>query len=593
MQIKLYNKPDPNIPPKKMVCLNRNIKIQNIHRYLKDTTEYIYPPEAFGKELMDKGVEMLLKHIIANHKVFLIVDCDPDGWTSSALMINYLYELFPAWVQNNLSWGLHEGKQHGLDDFIERLVSSDYSLILVPDAGSNDIKPIERLHNLGIDVLILDHHIAEEISPYAVVINSQYNYPNKELSGVGVVYKFCQYLDKKIDKDVVTKFKDLAATGLMADMMDIRSLETKEMIFEGFKDENLRNPLIRGLADKNDFALHKGDYVPSPDNDLRVTPMGAAFFIIPLINAMSRSGTMEEKNLVFKSMLTMCAFEQIPSNKRGHKLGEMERVLDQALRCTTNVKNRQTRFEDAGMEILDSKAKQQIDNKVFVFVTNDEQIPATIGGLVANKMMAKYQRPVCVVRAASDGSYSGSMRGYTVTGISNFMEVAQSSKYCNWVRGHENAAGISINNIDNFIQDMNEALKDISTEIVYYVDYIYDAAYVEDDTVIALAELNDYLGTGFPRPLIYVENFTLTAETFAVMKSNTLKFVLPCGINVIKFGGTDEEIENIEANFGNIMNLVCKCHINEWNGERNPQLICVDYEIIKNENKNPLECWNF
>lgn len=594
MQIKLYSKPDPEIPPKKMVCLNRGIKIEDINKYLTNTKEDINPPEAFDEKLLHKGIELLFKHISKNNKIFIIVDCDPDGWTSAALLINYLYEILPIITINCVKWGLHEGKQHGLEDYIDRLENSEYNLIIVPDAGSNDIKPIERLHNKNKDVLILDHHVVEnDFSPYAVTINSQYNYPNKELSGVGVVYKFCQYIDKYIDNgDHVSQFKDLTAIGLMADMMDIRSLETKEMIFDGLKDEDIRNPLILGLADKNAFALQKGDYIPSPDNGLRVTPMGAAFFIIPLINAMSRSGTMEEKELVFKAMLTMCAFEQIPSNKRGHKPGDMERVLDQALRCTTNVKNRQTRFEDAGMEILSSKAQKQLDNKVMVFVVSDE-IPSTIGGLVANKLMAKYQRPVCVIRKLDDGSYAGSMRGYTATGIDNFMAIAQSSEWCNWVRGHENAAGISLNNINGFIQDMNEKLKNISTDIVYYVDYIYDAAYVEDDTVIALAELNDYLGTGFARPLIYVEDFTVTADSFAVMKSNTLKFVLPCGINIIKFGGTDEEIENIEANFGNTINLVCKCNIDEWNGERNPQLICVDYEIIKNENKNPLDCWDF
>ena len=138
---------------------------------------------------------------------------------------------------------------------------------------------------------------------------------------------------------------------------------------------------------------------------------------------------------------------------------------------------------------------------------------------------------------------------------------------------------------------MNEKLKDISTDIVYYVDYIYDANYVDGDTIVALAELNDYLGTGFARPQIYIENYTITADSFSVMKSNTLKFSLPCGIDIIRFGGTDEEIEYLENNFGNIINFVCKCNINEWNGERNPQLICLDYEIKAND--NPLDAWGF
>ena len=113
MKIKLYSL-GRDIEPKCLVCLNRGIDTKNVRKYLSNTKEDINPPEAFGEELINKGAEMLLKHIVTNHKVFVIVDCDPDGWTSAALIINYLYELFPAWVQNNLSWGLHEGKQHGL-----------------------------------------------------------------------------------------------------------------------------------------------------------------------------------------------------------------------------------------------------------------------------------------------------------------------------------------------------------------------------------------------------------------------------------------------------------------------------------------------
>ena len=441
MQIKLYSKPDREIPPKKMVCLNRGIHPKQVNQFLKNTMEDVNSYEPF-ENLMFEGAKILMNPIICNKKIFVLVDCDPDGWTSAALLINYLYELFPAWTQNNLIWGLHEGKQHGLKDYIDRLEKESYAAVIIPDAGSNDLEEIERLHNIGTNVLILDHHIIEnDRSKFAVTINSQDEwYPNKALSGVGVVYKFCQYLDDFIvtnklrDKGVSDHFKDLVAVGLMADMMDIRSLETKELMFDGFREENIRNPLIYGLTEKNLFALHKPDYIPSPDNEIYITPMGAAFFIVPLINAMSRSGTMEEKELVFESLLTMKANEIILSNKRGHKEGETERRVDQALRCTTNVKNRQTRAEEQGMEILCAQAQNKLDDKVMVFVVGDEIAP-TIGGLVANKLAAKYQRPVAVIRKVADGTYAGSMRGYTATGIESFKDVAMKSDYCVWCIG--------------------------------------------------------------------------------------------------------------------------------------------------------------
>ena len=143
---------------------------------------------------------------------------------------------------------------------------------------------------------------------------------------------------------------------------------------------------------------------------------------------------------------------------------------------------------------------------------------------------------------------------------------------------------------DKFVEDMNELLKDVSTEITYYVDYIFDADAVEGNVVIALAELNDYLGTGFARPQIYVQDFKLT--DFTIMKSNTLKFKLPCalprGIDIIKFAATEKEIETLNESLGKTINFVCKCNINEWCGERNPQLICIDYEDEKIYNHDVL-----
>ena len=121
----------------------------------------------------------------------------------------------------------------------------------------------------------------------------------------------------------------------------------------------------------------------------------------------------------------------------------------------------------------------EIQHKVLVFALAEDEIDPNVAGLCANKMMAKYQRPVCVLRKTSDGDFIGSMRGYNKTGIESFKKIAEMSTSCNWCRGHENAAGISISDKDSFIKDMDEILKDIKTEIVYYIDYIWDSDCIE------------------------------------------------------------------------------------------------------------------
>lgn len=589
MKVKLYSKPVKEYNAKVMACLNRGIPSNKIPQYLENTFEHIQPPEVFGEDLLKAGVKMLIDHINAEHDIFFVVDSDVDGFTSSAILINYIYELLPNFALNHIQWGLHPGKGHGLADFIDTLEKSNYSLVVCPDSATNDVEQIERLHNRNIDVLILDHHLSEvPFSPYAVTINSQYHGNNKFLSGAGVVLKFCQYIDKLMDTNIANKFKDLAAVGLQSDMMSITDIEIKEMIFEGLHAENIVNPFIHAICKKNEFAMTKADYAVSPYNDLAVSPMAISFFCTPLLNAVCRSGTQEEKELTFKAMLTMCAFVEIPSTKRGHKLGEMETVLVQMTRQITNIKNRQERAVTAGMEMLEAAAANMMDRKVFVFTLEPEDMEPNIRGLCANKLMAKYQRPIVVATRLEDGTYAGSMRGYTATGIDNFKEVAEKSQYCTQVIGHENAAGIFLSDPGAFVDDMDKELADISTDIVYYVDYVWDAENIDANAIVDLAECNDYLGQDFSRPQVYIKNCLI--DNFAIMKDAHLKINLPCGCSALLWNIDEKLKQRLQDGEVVKINFVATCTINEWNWQRSPQLIIKDFEEIK---LSPVESWGF
>lgn len=443
MRIQLLSKPDKELRPLVQVLLNRGMDPQDIPKYLKSTIEndVLDPVAGFGYDLLKRGARMLMTHVAANDDAFIVVDSDVDGFTSAAILINYLHDCFPAWVETHLEWGFHEGKQHGLGDFIDSLVDCGYNLVICPDSATNDINEIAKLHDINCDVLILDHHLSDvPMSEYAVTINSQYDYPNHELSGAGVVWQFCRFLDQIGGNDYANDYLDLCALGLQADMMNIQSIETKTLIFEGFREENIKNPFIYGMVEKNDFSFNKADYKPSRVNNLKVTPMGMSFFCIPLVNAICRSGTMEEKELVFKSMIKHLAFEVVPSTKRGHKLGDTERILDQALRCCTNVKNRQTRAETAALELFEKKIAEGglLEHKVLLLLLEPGEVDKNVAGLVANRLMSKYQRPCLVLtKVDTDGviTYQGSGRGYTRTGVKSFKEIAENSRGCNWVRG--------------------------------------------------------------------------------------------------------------------------------------------------------------
>ena len=155
-----------------------------------------------------------------------------------------------------------------------------------------------------------------------------------------MVYKFCCYLDQLLGADHADKYLDLVALGMDADMMSLLSIETKHLINKGF--QQIKNPFFEAMVEKNAYSMKN-----------QVNPISVAFYVAPYVNAIVRSGTQEEKEIVFQSMLNFKAGEKIPSNKRGHKPGEMEYLYIQAIRTVTNVKNRQTRAQEAGMEFLE------------------------------------------------------------------------------------------------------------------------------------------------------------------------------------------------------------------------------------------------
>ena len=329
-----------------------NRGIYNIEEYLNTTDDNIYDYSLFKYREIQGAAATLGAVIAANKNCIVVVDSDCDGFTSAALLINYLYDVAPQWVENHLEWFMHEGKQHGLNDCVDIIIDAgSYDLVICPDSSSNDYEEHRILfEEHDIPVIVLDHHEAERVSEHAFVINNQLcDYPNKEMSGVGVVWQFCRYLDKEWGYEFADNYLDLVALGMDADMMSLTSLETKHLINKGFKSENIRNPFISAIADKNSYSLGG-----------KITPIGAAFYIAPFVNAIVRSGTEDEKEQVFKSMLKHRAFEIIPSNKRGHKPGETEKLYEQAMRTITNVKNRQTRAQDAGLEFLENMIRKGV-----------------------------------------------------------------------------------------------------------------------------------------------------------------------------------------------------------------------------------------
>ena len=560
--------------------LNNNIKITNNflndflkNRKIEDLQKFLNPSkdELYSFLLLDNIVtaaKCLMEHIKNNDNIFIQVDSDCDGYTSAAVMYLYIKRINP---DIKIEWALHDGKQHGLN---LDLIPDDTKLVIAPDSSSNDYELHKVLKEKGIDIIVLDHHISDEgYSKDAIVVNNQLskNYPNKSLCGAGVVYKFCCCLDEVLNVNYANDFIDLVAVGMIGDMMELIDLETRFIINEGL--HHIENIGLTSMIDKQSFSLGG-----------KLTPTGIAFYIVPLINALIRVGSQEEKKVLFRSFIDPLV--ELPSTKRGHKPGDTETASAQAVRICTNAKNRQDRMKTKAFEMLDFKIqKLNLDEHkiIIVIVDEDEEFDNSLTGLVAMQLVSKYKKPVCVVRENPEGFLKGSARGVNNSPISDLRQFFINSNYFEYAMGHPNAHGISIPkaNLEKFLQYADEKLKDVDfNENCYEVDLIIDALNpLLKEIILEFGQLGEIWGNGIEEPLIAVENINLTNSDISLIGQDktTVKFVID-GITYIKFKDKDF-IEKLLNNSRMKINLIGKAAINEWAGECKPQILIENYEI--------------
>ena len=571
MKYKLIAKPNKNYSPMQQILVNRGIDVKDIEHYLKTSDADILNPDLLDN--MIEGVKRLISAIKNQEKMFLIVDCDADGFTASAALVNYIYKVFPS-AMDLLSIQLHEGKEHGIEEkWLEEIVANEYKLVICPDASSNDYEQHKFLKDNGIDVLVLDHHDAEEVSENAIIINNQLSdYPNKTLSGVGIVYKFCSKIDELMKIKEADTILDLVSLGMIADMMDMRNFETKHLIQKGLT--RIENPFFKALVERQAYSIGE-----------TVTPIGVAFYIAPLINATIRVGTQNEKEVMFKAMLNHCAYDMIPSTKRGEK-GKTEAIVVQAVRNATNVRNRQKKARDNGFEYVEQIiAANNLDKNKIIVVQVSEDLDKNLTGLIANQLMAKYQKPVLLVRETDEGLLQGSARGYDKSELKDLKSFLLESGFMEYAEGHAAAMGVGIykDKVNALVDYSNTVLANYDFSACYDVDYEYMSNDFKAQDIIDIGSMKSLWGKGVDEAMVVIKGIKITSNNITLMSANknpTIKITLQNGTSLIKFGASQAEFESLKSSGYTEIDVIGTCAINEWQGMITPQILIKDYEVV-------------
>ena len=545
--------------------------------YFNPTKTNEHSPELLDH--MEEGYQLLKRHLMGNGRLYIPVDPDMDGYTSASLFYLYVTECMAPrlGVTPSIEFHIPTNKAHGLEAVMDELEDDKkYDLIVLPDSSSNDYEYHETLTNMGYDILVLDHHEADHYSEHAVVINNQLsaNYPNKALSGVGVVYKYLEYWESKEGwEDMSTNYLDLVAAGETGDMMDMQTLENRYICKYGLS--HINNRFLQDLIDKQSYSL----------GDRPLTQIGVAFYIVPLINALIRVGSDIEKERLFYAFIDHTTL--IPSNKRGHKPGDMETYSEQMLRACTNAKSRQDKAKEKAVELLGIQISNNCldDNKILILNSNDLDVPTTLTGLCAMAVAAKYKKPVILGKLCADGVLRGSIRGREESELKDFKGFLTESGLTEFVEGHANAAGTAItqNNISRLIEYANDKLANVNfNEGFYEADFIVqgNCSYL-GKMIEELDEGRDLYGQNNKEPVMVVENVPLDPTKIDVVGSrkDTLRFSFN-GVTYIKFRAT-ELIDELRMYGDTHLNLTIagKANMNYWGGRGTPQILIDEIEV--------------
>lgn len=545
---------------------------------------------------MEKGLYLIDKYVLNGGKACIIVDSDDDGFMSSAFTYLELNHLNP---ELEISYILHEGKEHGI--ILNELNQTDYKfdILIVPDAGSLDIEQCKFLKEKGKDVLILDHHNFDKDNPYAILINCQDNqYPNNTLAGTGVVYKFFNLYEKLLGYDNFSDtMLDLVAMGNIGDSMDLRNFETRYLCLKGIDLLNMGkgNSFINALIEKQRKRI--GD---------TITISKLSWNIVPQFNAVARVGTMEEKIDVFKALIESKEtreYQPRRKNKNDPKPEiEIQSLQTFMARVCTNIKSRQDKLVTKGVELINEKIKTlHLNTNKIIMIDGTEELEKTFTGYVANKLADYYKRPILIYRNKKDNNVGGSGRNYDLFEMDNFRQVLLDTNEFNFVDGHDDAFGFEItkdklNKIKNIL---NIKLIDVKIEDTYHVDYIIPIGRLREKHILQVGQWESMWSSSnkLKEPLFAITDVYVQIENIQLLgeKENVLCITKNIGNSQIKF----IKLQNAKDTYNKILGrenskglnkrksnkigleIIGRFKINEYNNNQYPQIEIVDFNVLE------------
>lgn len=508
---------------------------------------------------MDKAAARITRAVDNMEKIAVYGDYDADGVTSTAMLYSYL-ETRGADVIFYIPQ--REGEGYGMNiGAVEYLKEQGVSLIVTVDNGISSVQEVARANELGIDVVVTDHHRPQEILPDAVAVVDAYRpddtSPYKHFSGVGIAFKLLMALEDGAGdvEDLLEAYSDLAAIGTIGDIVPLTG-ENRTLIRAGLERLSQSDrPGVQALLENAGIA------------GKALTSTNVAFTLVPRINATGRMGAPERA-----VRLLISGYE------------EEAEVLSEEI-CADNEERRRVEAEIAEAAFADIEAKGYMKDRVVV--VDGENWHHGVIGIVASRVTERCGKP-CMIISRGETEAKGS--GRSIEGFSLFEAICACGDLLLKFGGHPMAAGITLKpeNIEAFRKRINqyaaEHFPQMPTQTVT-LDCKLNPAALSVSMAQSLTQLEPF-GNGNPQPVFGLFNMELSNIT-PVGGGGHLRLTLEKNGAVITAMRFNTKPEELPYHIGDKIDLAVQLEAREFRGQPSLTVIVRDMKFAAfNTEKN-------
>ncbi|MBF0814115.1 single-stranded-DNA-specific exonuclease RecJ [Staphylococcus saprophyticus] len=528
-------------PIVKKILESKGLTNKNTINNLLNGTPDMHDPMLMSD--MDKAIERINFAIDQNQKILVYGDYDADGVTSTTILVNTLKELgaHVGWyIPNRFSEGYGPNEMAFKNAYEEGI-----SLIITVDNGIQGHDEIQMVQDLGVDVIVTDHHEIGRTMPnaYAIVhpMHPEFDYPFKYLCGAGVAYKLAQ----KLLDEPPAYFLGLVAIGTVADLVSLTD-ENRALVQKGLEVLNDHCPAsIRAV-------LSQAGYSDS------ITEETIGFIIGPRLNAVGR---LEDAGLAAELLMT-------DSDEEADFLAEQVEFFNQ---------ERKDIVSQITEEALAAAEIQVNQGAKFLLLAQSDWHEGVLG-IVASKIVETYSLPTLILNIDEGQDHAkGSAR--SIEQVSMFEILNAHTDLITKFGGHHMAAGITmpIENIDSLRNGLNDWMEQLasttSLEPRKKVDVKIDESDITIKNIQDIQRLRPF-GTDFSSPCFELEDITVNQSKAIGQESKHLKLVMG-----------DSKLQAIFWQHGHLVkelgeqqpiNVIGTLQINEWNGFQSPQFMIQD-----------------